>query len=204
VRSFRSVLSRRAVAVASAGLVVAGCGTSAHPATDTAALRQLQREARPIGRGPRFHEPARGPVGGHCRPRLGPRFAVHVELFAADRVVLIPAGIGVRHPTAHVDGRITRARCYGDLVTLDPTGVVLARRASGARLGQLFAAWGQPLSRTRLAAFAAGAGDRVRVFVAGRPWTGPPGRVPLTRHAEVVLEVGPYVPPHRRFTFAGG
>jgi len=25
--------------------------------------------------------------------------------------------------------------------------------------------------------------------------------VPLTAHAEVVLEVGPYVPPHRSYTF---
>ena len=25
--------------------------------------------------------------------------------------------------------------------------------------------------------------------------------VPLTEHAEIVLEIGPRVPPHRRFTF---
>ena len=33
------------------------------------------------------------------------------------------------------------------------------------------------------------------------PVNGSPGRVPLTRHAEIVLEVGPYVPPHSAYTF---
>jgi len=28
--------------------------------------------------------------------------------------------------------------------------------------------------------------------------------VPLARHSEIVLEVGPYVPPHRSYTFPPG
>ena len=89
-------------------------------------------QARPIGRGARFHPPATGPVIGRCRRRLGPRIGVHVELFAANRVVLVPAGIGTRPPRGFSAGRISGAGCYGDLVTLEPTGVVLVR--PGARL----------------------------------------------------------------------
>ena len=42
------------------------------------------------------------------------------------------------------------------------------------------------------------------VFVDGRPWRGAPGAVPLTRHAEIVLEVGPHVPPHSSYAFPPG
>jgi len=86
-------------------------------------------------------------------------------------------------------------------VTLETTGVVLVRRGKQVTLSALFRAWGQPLSRSRLASFSAATGTQVKVFVDGNRWRGAPGDVPLTAHAEVVLEVGPYVPPHRSYTF---
>jgi hypothetical protein len=129
---------------------------------------------------------------------------VHVELFAANRVVIIAAGIGTRPPRATSAGRITRARCYGDLVTLEPTGVVLVRAGLHLTVAALFRSWGQPLTRTRLAGFRAAAGRQVTVYVGGRRWSGAATAVALTRHAEIVLEVGPHVPPHTAFTFAPG
>jgi hypothetical protein len=202
----RSTFVRRTIGIATAcaGLGINGCGATASPQHQSAAIRALQREARPIGRGIRFREPVSGSVPGHCLPRRGQRVGVHVELFAADKVVLIPAGIGVRGPVGHLDGRITRARCYGDLVTLDPSGVAWVRAGSRLTLATLFSAWGQPLSSSRLAAFSATPGQTVRVFVDGRRWRGPPRRVRLTPHAEIVLELGPYVPPHASFTFPSG
>jgi hypothetical protein len=173
-------------------------------ASGPAIPRALLSEARPIGRGPRFHPPATGPPVGPCTPRLGARDGVHVEVFAADRVLLVPAGIGTKPPEHLLDGRITLAHCYGQLVTLDPTGVVLVRPGAQLTLGVLFRSWGQPLSPTRLASFSAPAGTRVTVFVDGRAWPGPPAAVTLTRHAEVVLEVGPYVPPHASYVFPPG
>jgi hypothetical protein len=141
---------------------------------------------------------------GPCQRSLGPRVGAHVEVFGADRVVILPAGIGTAPPRRLLAGRISEARCYGDLVTLDPTGVVLIRSGSQLELSDLFRAWGQPLSSRRLASFAAPAGDSVAVFVDGRRWPGSPGRVPLRRHAEIVLEVGSYVPPHPGYTFPPG
>lgn len=164
----------------------------------------LVREARPIGRGPRFHPPARGPVVGPCRPRLGLRHGVHVEIFAANRVVLLAAGLGTKPPLRRSEGRIVAASCYGSSVTLEPTGVVLVRPGAGLTLAAVFRSWGQPLSRTRLASFAAGHGKDVEVFVGGRRWAGRPGSVSLRAHAEIVLEVGPHVPPHSRYTFPPG
>lgn len=177
------------------------CGQD-RPASRVPALpRALVLEARPIGRGPRFRPPATGPVLGPCSDRLGPRAGVHVELFAANRVVLVASGIGTRPPRSFSAGRISGAACYGDLVTIDPTGLVLVRPGTRLTLSDLFRSWGQPLSSRRLASFE---GAPVATFVGGRRWTGPPGRVPLARHHEIVLEVGPHVPPHASYTFPPG
>ena len=184
-----------------AAAVPVGCGSSVHPSSTSALPRDLVAEARPIGRDARFHPPARGPVLGRCRAGLGPRVGVHVEVFAANRVVLVPAGIGTRPPRTIFAGRVADARCYGDLVTIDPTGLVLVRPGSRLTVAAIFRSWGQPVSSRRIASFAAPRGGRVAVFVDGRARRGPPGGVPLTRHAEIVLEVGPSVPPHASYTF---
>ena len=89
-------------------------------------------------------------------------------------------------------------------MTLEPTGVVLVRRGARLTLSDLFRSWGQPLSAHRLASFSAAPGQSVRVFVNGRPRNGPPGAVPLSAHSEIVLEVGPRVPPHASYTFPPG
>lgn len=193
-----------AVGVLSGAALLAACGSTS-PAPPASPLPPaLVAEARPIGSGARFHPPATGPVIGRCQPGLGARLGVHVEVFAANRVVLLPAGIGTRPPRGFSAGRISRARCYGALVTLEPTGVLLVRPRARLRLNDLFRAWGQPLSPARLASFSTDAPRQVDVFVDGRRWRGAPGDVPLRRHAEIVLEVGPYVPPHPSYTFPPG
>jgi hypothetical protein len=196
-----------ATALAVAALAVAGCGsamrshagTGARPAA-AAIPAALARESRPIGRGPAFAPPSRGPVLGACRPGLGRRAGVHVEVFAANEVVLVAAGIGARPPLARSAGRIAGARCFGELVTVEPTGVVLLRPGARPTVADLFRSWGQPLTVDRLASFS----GRVRVYVGGRRRLGAAGAVPLTPHAEIVLEVGPYVPPHAAYHFPPG
>ena len=182
-------------------VLLAGCAPNSTHTSASGIPPALLREARPIGRGPRFQPPVHGPIIGRCRHVLGARNAVHVEVFAANRVVIVPAGIGTRPPRTLSDARIPAASCYGDLVTLDPTGVVLVRTQRHLTLADLFRSWGEPLTPTRLASFSAPAGARIAVFIDGRPWHGPPGRAPLTPDAEIVLEVGPHVPPHTTFTF---
>lgn len=180
---------------------LAGCASSRTHTSSSGIPPALLREARPIGRGLRFQPSVRGPIIGRCSRPLGARNPVHVEVFAANRVVIVPAGIGTRPPRTLSDARITAAGCFGDLVTLDPTGVVLVRTQRHLTLAELFRSWGEPLAPARLASFSAPAGARIAVYVNGRPWHGPPGRVPLTPAAEIVLEVGPHVPPHTTFTF---
>jgi hypothetical protein len=91
-----------------AAAVVSACASSqptARPSATASIPRALLSEARPIGTGPRFTLPASGPVAGACQRSLGPRVGVHVEVFAANRVLLLPAGIGARQPWAKLDGR---------------------------------------------------------------------------------------------------
>ena len=214
-RPTRAILSnstRPTTSASGAGLVLlpialsllAGCGSIPSHTLTTGIPAALLREARPIGTGPRFQPPATGPITGRCRAALGPRTEVHVELFADNRVVIVPPGIGTRPPRTLYAGRITNARCYGDLVTIDPTGVVLVRTGQRATLSDLFRAWGQRLSPRRLGTFPAPGHTTVAVFVDGRRRYQPPGEVSLTPHAEIVLEVGPHVPPHTSYTFAPG
>ncbi|HUR07878.1 MAG TPA: hypothetical protein VM347_35415 [Nonomuraea sp.] len=122
---------------------------------------------------------------------------MHLELFGDDRVVLLPAGIGTRPPRRAPAGRISGARCFGPLVTIDPSGLVLVRRGTKATVGDVFALWGQRLGAVQAAGFR----GRVRTYVNGRRVRLPAARIPLGRHDQIVMQVGPYVPPHARYVF---
>jgi hypothetical protein len=161
----------------------------------------------PLGTGPRYHLPAAPPRVLAGKPVVdrtctsgGMRYGVHVELFANRRVLLLPSGIGVAAPRLRRGGDVLPRGCSYAVRTRTPIGVVEVRRGSAPTVADLFAVWGQPLGRHRLAGFR---GD-VRAYVGGRPWRGAAGSILLRRHAEIVLEVGGYVPPHTSFLFAGG
>lgn len=148
----------------------------------------------PIGIGSRFHldavSPAvrrSAPIGRfHCGRDSGATTLAHIELFALRRVLILPAGIGT-----------SPKRCSYAVRTREPTGVVEFVPRTNLMLGDLFDVWGQPLALTRMAGFR----GEVRVYVAGRRRRGDPRSVPLTPHAQIVLEVGGYVPPHAFFLF---
>jgi hypothetical protein len=165
--------------------------------------------ATPIGRGPAFElstgvRADRGaPISGlRCTAAAGTWRDAHVEVFARGRVLILPPGIGVARPRHAVGAAVTGGRCSYPVRTTDPTGVVRYRAGRHLRLGDLFAVWQQPLSRHRVCGFRSRAA--VRVYVGGRRVSGPPAAVALRRHAEIVVEIGPYVPPHRFYVFAGG
>jgi hypothetical protein len=138
----------------------------------------------PIGVGPKFHPPAATHAAG-VRCRADRRFGVHLELFARNRVIIVPAGI--------------KHRC---MRTRWPVGIVEVRGRQ--TLGGFFHVWGQPLSRTRLAGFRTTASRPVRAYVSGRRWDGSLGAIPLKRHANIVIQLGRYIPPKKVFLFPLG
>lgn len=149
----------------------------------------------PIGEGSRYQPTAanRAVADGRAFGRFtcGNRrtFLVHVELFAMRRVVIVPPRIGV-----------ARSGCSYPLCTTTPTGVVEVARGGRWTLGDLFAVWGRRLSRSRLLSFP----GWVSVYVGGRRHTGDPTSVELTPQAQIVVEVGGYVAPHRSYLFPKG
>jgi hypothetical protein len=181
--------------------VAAGCAF----ATPAAAEQPIPT---PIGVGPRFHPPAtsstvanRGRVGRFvCGARVRELVRAHVEVFARRRVVIVPAGIGVAPPYLLRNRAIVRARCVYPLRTAEPTGVVEVDARLRPTVGDLFAMWGQRLGARRMLSFA----GPVRAYVAGKRWGGDARRIPLRRHAQIVLEVGGYIPPHKRYLFGPG
>jgi hypothetical protein len=150
-------------------------------------LSSRARAARPI-------------AGLPCSGAVRPRFGVHVELFARRRVMIVAPGIGVAPPHGRQGAYVPRGRCSYPLRTREPTGVIEVERGRTFTLGDLFAIWGQPLSARRLGAFR----GPVVAYVAGMRRPGDPRAIPLRPHAQIVLETGGHVPPHRSYRFPTG
>jgi hypothetical protein len=160
----------------------------------------------PIGVGPRYRPapappPVRAarPVGReHCHPDSS-RFRIHLALFANRRVIPIPAGIGVAAPFRREGADVRPGGCVYALNTTAPTGVVrVARR--GTTVGDLFRIWGQRLAPRHLLSFR----GRVHAYVGGAERAGDPRSIRLTPHAQIVLEIGGYLPPHPSYLFPKG
>jgi len=136
-----------------------------------------------------------------CQPTSRTASLAHLEVFAAGHVVQIPAGIGFAPPLRQ-DGAYVRAGgCVYPIRTVEPTGLVLLAAGPIRKLGQFFDLWGQPLSRREVAGFRASAGQDVSVFINGMLWPESPDSAPISPSAQITIEVGPYVPPHTRYTF---
>jgi hypothetical protein len=146
----------------------------------------------PIGPGPRYRPAAVArdgrPVGTLTCGLGGRTFRVHLELFAHEKVVVVPKGIGV-----------ARSGCVYPARTVGPSGIVDVARGVKLRLGDLFRIWGARLGPKRLLSFRSG--SPVRAYVAGKRFAGDPADVPLTPGVNIVVELGGYIPPHRSFLF---
>jgi hypothetical protein len=146
----------------------------------------------PIGPGPRYRPAAAArdgrPVGQLTCGPAGKTFRIHLELFANRRVVIVPPGIGV-----------ARSGCVYPARTSTPTGVVEIERGAKLRLGDLFRIWGRRLGAHALLSFRSP--SPVRAYAAGRRVAGRPADLRLTPGAQIVLELGGYVPPHPTFLF---
>jgi hypothetical protein len=180
------------------------------PATLPAWLARAIASARTVGRGARYRPPASSEAVGRahrvagmgCSSKAQAVSVAHIELFAYEHVVIVPAGIGLAPPRMIRGARIVSARCGYPLRTLDPTGLVLLtdpRRTY--RLGELFDLWGQTLNRTHIAGFQAPRHHGVHVYLDGKLWHGDPRDTPIAPHAEITVEVDGYVPPHASYSF---
>ena len=197
-----------AVAAILVALILPGCAGKVRPSTASGVALSPDQQPIPAGTGRRYRLPAvtprvaqRLPVAGlRCSGRHRRFFAAHLELYANRLVLPVPAGIGVAPPARRSGAYVTGGACRYPIRTFEPTGVTVLDAGRSLTLGQLFAVWGQPLSRRSLAGFH----GAVEAFVNGRRWRRAPAAIPLRRHSEIVLEIDGLVAPHRTYTFPPG
>jgi hypothetical protein len=126
------------------------------------------------------------------------RFAVHLNVIVDGQPVTVPSGIGVDAP----------ARRTSPLYTADTSGIVHVTANSDQSvftLGQFFAEWQVPLSRSRLGGLRAAPSAPVAVYLDGSAVAGAPGSVLLTPHLQIAVTYRPgRAPVPSDFAFPAG
>ncbi len=147
--------------------------------------------------------PYTGPVDGITCDAAGGtpalQFNLHLDIVIEGKAMSVPSGTG----SYNIGGQ----QCRYWLNTTDATGIVRVASPSKRQftLGNFFDIWGLPLSGTDLAGHVAGAGESVRAWVNGAPYTGNPADIVLAPHDEIVLAYGPPWPtPPASYTFPKG
>jgi hypothetical protein len=130
--------------------------------------------------------PAGETVGGiSCDAQEGQRIHIHQHLVILDHGKPVPIPANVGQPAGK--------RCIYWLHTHTPDGIihVEAPKDRSFTLGDFFSVAGQPLSKTAAAAAHTAKGEKMTVWVNGKPFTRDPGTIPLVAHADIVIQVGP-------------
>lgn len=123
--------------------------------------------------------------GISCDAQEGQRIHIHQRLLIVVRgkEMAIPQYIGIPQG----------ARCIYWLHTHTPDGIIHVEAPSDRSftLGDFFAVWGQPLDRKHVAGARVKRGESMRAWVNGVLYKGGPATIPLTAHADIVIQIGP-------------
>jgi len=132
--------------------------------------------------------------GISCDAQEGSRIHIHQHLVIFDhgKQVDIPNNVG----------QVPMRRCLYWLHTHTPDGIIHieAPKDLSFTLGDFFAVWGQPLTKTQAASAKATAKAPLRVWVDGKPYKGDPAKIKLSAHTDVVIQAGPPFQAPPRFT----
>jgi hypothetical protein len=131
--------------------------------------------------------------GIQCEPLAQQAYTsyAHLQVYVDGHTRALPGGIGIvdEKPVETQHGLFYSAlTCMYWVHTRASDGLVEVQSPVSRHftLGDLFAVWHQPLSRTRVA----GSHGRVTATVNGKRWHGNPTSIPLTEHAAIQLAVG--------------
>lgn len=111
----------------------------------------------------------------------------HLTLIADGTQRAIPLAVGTPNPFI-LDSLVLAAGCFYWLHTHDATGIIHleAPNDNTLTLGDFFAIWGQPLSRTNVGGFE---GD-VTAWIDSTRYDGDLAAIPISAHANITLVVG--------------
>ncbi len=118
-------------------------------------------------------------------PPLGPEvvnvhFHLNLVVFVDGQKVKVPVGIGI------VDGTLAEIHTHAGRGTIH----VEAAEPRNFTLGQVFDVWGVRFTPDCLGGYVSNGGDRLRVFLDGRPYEGDPTQLPLADEQVVVVTYG--------------
>jgi hypothetical protein len=125
----------------------------------------------------------------------------HLDLYLNGTHVAVPANVGIG-PAGD--------RFFSPLHTHDRTGILHVEAPAKIEytLGQFFGVWGVRLSATCIGNYCGRDGRSLQAFVDGSRVQGDPARIPLQRHAEIVLAFGTAAQLPKRipssYSFPGG
>ena len=149
--------------------------------------KQQQQEQQPVPNGQTI-------AGISCDAQEGQRIHIHQHLLILDKgkPVDIPPNVG----------QPAMRRCIYWLHTHTPDGIIHieAPQNRSFTLGDFFKVWAQPLSQTVAASARAAKGEKLKVWLDGKPFAGDPATIPLNAHTDIVIEAGPPFPAPPRFT----
>jgi hypothetical protein len=130
----------------------------------------------------------------------------HLTIFVGGKAKVIPYGVGIGPPLQGVNTVagpfVELGTCFMWLHTHANDGIIHmeAPKPTTFTLGQFFAIWGQPLSRTRVGP----ASGKVTAFYNGKVWTANPASIPLSSELQIQLDVGKPVVAPVHITFPKG
>ncbi|MEO6209742.1 MAG: hypothetical protein ABIQ10_06400 [Gemmatimonadaceae bacterium] len=112
---------------------------------------------------------------------------VHLTLIANGVQRAIPLGIGAKQGEV-ISNFVVDAHCYYWVHTHDASGIIHIESPNAAQLhvGELFAIWGQPLSRSNVGGFA----GAVTAYVDSTRYDGDLGSLGFVAHQQITLIVG--------------
>lgn len=123
-------------------------------------------------------------AGIRCDRMEGSVYHVHAHLAIFDhgRSVPIPEDVG----------RPLFSGCLYWLHTHTPDGIIHVEAPAFRTftLGQFFAIWAQPVTKTQVATAKLRKGEKITVWVDGNRYTGDPKKIPLAQHLDVTFDVG--------------
>ena len=136
--------------------------------------------------------------GVQCNSGEQAAYHIHTHLAVYVNGVLRPIspGIGTVAPVAQQTANgvfYSASSCYYWLHVHAQDGVIHVESPTSSTytLGQFFAIWGQPLSKTQVGP----ASGKLTVYVNGKPYTGDPAAIALGSREDIQLDVGTPVPP---------
>jgi hypothetical protein len=123
--------------------------------------------------------------GISCDAQEGQRIHIHQRLLIVVR--------GKEMPIPQYIGIPQGARCIYWVHTHTPDGIIHIEAPSDRSftLGDFFAVWGQPLDRKHVATAQVKRRESLRAWVNGVLYKGDPATIPLTAHADIVIQIGP-------------